>query len=160
MKHIYQAKGGAIALIVMALLFVALLGVLYDGPAQVTAAPAAAPTPLSVTYSPGTSTLQTIWSSEVITADGCSDLFEIRDVEAMDLQWIVDVGTVNTTTLTLRFTNENSVTNLVTGIAVQSAIVADVTNLQPFPLFGRYTCLYADVTTTDPITITALGKSK
>ena len=145
-----------------ALLFITLFGLTltFGVSAPVTAAPAAAPTPLSVTYSPGTSTLQTIWSSEVITADGCSDLFEIRDVELIDLQWWIDVGEVNTTTLTLRFTNENSTEHLVTGIAVASAVVADETNLQQHPLFGRYACLYADVTTSDPITITALGKSK
>jgi hypothetical protein len=153
-------KSGLVALAVVILLFAALLGVLYDGPAQVTAAPPAAPTPATVTYSPGTHTLQTFYDAEAITEDGCSALFEIADVELVDLHWIVDVGDVNTTTLTLRFSNENSVTNLVTGINVAASIAADQTNLQQFPLFGRYACLYADVTNTSPITITALGKSK
>jgi hypothetical protein len=153
-------KRGLVIVAALALLAALVIALPFGASYPVEAAPMAAPTPLSVVYSPGTSTLQTIWSSEVITADGCSSLFEIRDVELIDLHWIVDVGDVNTTTLTLRFTNENSVTNLVTGAAVASSIAADQTNLQQFGLYGRYFCLYADVSNTNPITITALGKSK
>lgn len=154
------AKRYVLGAAAFALTLLLIISIALNPATPVTAAPGAAPTPVSVTYSPGASSILTFWSASARTSDGCSPLREIRDVELADLQWIVDVGTVNTTTLTLRFTNENSTAHLVTGIAVQSNIVADVTDLQQFPVFGRYVCLYADVTNSNPITITAIAKGK
>ena len=38
--------------------------------------------------------------------------------------------------------------------------VTDTNDLQQFQLFGRHACVYADVTNTNPVTITVLGVVK
>ena len=48
----------------------------------------------------------------------------------------------------------------VDGIAVATANIADVDGLDQFPIYGRHTCIYADVANTNPITVTAIGVVK
>jgi hypothetical protein len=126
-----------------------------------TAAPLALPTPATdVLYSPGATSILTFWTNSARTSDGCSPWRETRDVELVDLHWTVDVSDTNTTTLSLEFTNWASGANEVQGETIESAIVADANDLQPFLLFGRFTRVCADVTNSETITVSAIGKGK
>jgi uncharacterized membrane protein len=152
----YFAWGVALA----AILVIVLMSTLsYMTPA--TAAPAAAVTPVAgVVHSGVAGNTVTFWSTDVITADGCSALQNIEDHAKVDLQWVINQGTVNTATFTTRWTNTGSTANLVTDATVVSANAADVTAGGQFALFGRQACIYADVTNSNPLTVTFIGVAK
>lgn len=141
------------------LLFV---GLVAFGPSRdVAAAPQAAVTPVAgVVHSGVRSDNLTFFSTEVITQDGCSALLNIQDHAKVDLQWIIDQGTTNTTTFTTRWTNTGSASNLVTDATVVSANTADATSGGQFALFGRQACIYADVSNTNTLTVTFIGVAK
>ncbi len=122
------------------------------------AAPLAAPTPLAVAPKNAAPEFPTIFSSKVISADVRSDCFEVPDYAHVDLHWVIDMAAVNTTTLKLQHSNNN--TSYVDGISFVSAAVADAESMQQYAIFGRWTCVYADVATTDLVTLTVLGVVK
>lgn len=141
------------------LLFV---GLVSFGPSyNASAAPQAAVTPVAnVVHSGVRSDNLTFWTTEVITQDGCSALLNIQDHAKVDLQWVIDQGTTNTTTFTTRWTNTGSTANLVTDATVVSANAADATSGGQFALFGRQACIYADVSNTNTLTVTFIGVAK
>lgn len=126
--------------------------------APVAAAPMAQPTPVSVSSGAGVTDFNTFYSVERLTADVRSGCVDVSKFKLADVQYLVDVGTVNTTTVTINFTNDKVTYN--DGSAVASAIVADGSALQQYAVFGRYMCMYVNVTNTNPITwtITAVLK--
>lgn len=126
--------------------------------APVAAAPMAAPTPVSVSSGAGATDFSTFYSVEAVTADERSGCVDVSKFKQADIQYLVDVGTVNTTTVTLNFTNDKVTFN--DGLAVASAIVADGSALQQYAVFGRYMCVYVNVANSNPITwtITAVLK--
>lgn len=142
----------AAALMLMA---VVLLG---DSPAN--AAPVAAPTPAG--YNPGDGERRAnpinFFSETAITEDQRTSCFEVINSDVVDLHTIIDHGTVNTTTIKIQYSNDN--TNFVDGANVIAASVEDANVMNQYPLFGRYVCLYADVTSSDTITLTAIGIAK
>jgi hypothetical protein len=129
-----------------------------------TAAPAAAPTPVSVTLPSGPVPEYPVFfnGNGPITADTRSSCFEVPDYSVVDLQYLIDQtiadNVVNTTTLKLQFSND--LVTYVDGINVVASNTADASSLQPFAIFGRYTCVYADVSNTNPITLTVVGVVK
>lgn len=141
-------------------LFVALVA--FAPSAQVSAAPQAAVTPVAgVVHSGVRGDVITFYSAQVITADGCSALMNIQDHAKMDLQWVIDQGTLtNTTTFTSRWTNTGSAANLITDATLVNANSADATAGGQFSLFGRQACVYADVTNANPVTVTFIGVAK
>lgn len=152
----YFAWGVALA----AILVIVLLSTLsYQTPA--TAAPQAAVTPVAgVVHSGVRSDVLTFLSTEVITADGCSALQNIQDHAKVDMQWVIDQGTTNTTTFSLRWTNTGSTANLITDATLVSANAADTTAGGQFSLFGRQACVYHDVANSNPLTVTFIGVAK
>lgn len=126
--------------------------------APVAAAPMAAPTPVSVSSGSGETDFATFASIEAITADKRSGCVDVARFKQADVQYLVDVTTANTTTVTMQFTNDKVTYN--DGLAVASAITADGSAMQQFPVFGRYMCMYVNVTNSNPITwtITAVLK--
>jgi hypothetical protein len=102
------------------------------------------------------------FNARVLTEDTRSNCFEVPDYAVVDLQYIVDQTLVdlaaNTTTLTLQWSNDNS--NFVNGLAVATNNITDTNDLQQFQLFGRHACVYADVSNTNPVTVTVLGVVK
>jgi len=150
-----------LALVATAALLV-FVGLVAFGPSHnASAAPQAAVTPVAdVVHSGVRSDNLTFWTTEVITEDGCSALLNIADHAKVDLQWVIDQGTTNTTTFSLRWTNTGSTANLITDATVVSANAADATAGGQFSLFGRQACVYADVANTNPLTITFLGVAK
>ena len=136
----------AVALPVLA--FALVLGTLAGGP--VAAAPAAAPTPVSVSAGSNTPDLFTAYTEEAIAADERSGCVDVSKFQRADVQYLVDVGTVNTTTVTMQFTNDK--VTYIDGLAVASAIVADGSAMQQYALFGKFMCFYVNVDNTSPIT--------
>jgi len=79
----------------------------------------------------------------------------------MDLQWGIDqtlLTTMNTTTLKLQFSNDG--VNWIDGASFVSANVADANDMQQYAIFGRYARVYADVSNTNPLTLTVIGVAK
>jgi hypothetical protein len=143
--------------VIVAVTLLALFALSFGTPVS-QAAPLAAPTPVSVTTGNKSPEFPAFFNAKALTADTRSSCFEVPDYTAVDLMTVIDQGTVNTVTLTLNFSNDNS--NFADGAAVVSANAADATALNQFALFGRWTCIYADVTNTNPVTITAIGVVK
>ena len=148
------------SLAVAVVLFAALV-LSMTGPANVTAAPSAAPTPVSVNHAGTFADVPVFWSTQVVTADGGSSAQNIQNHQVVDLQWVVDqtlLTTMNTTTLKLQFSNDG--VNWIDGASFVSANVADANDMQQYAIFGRYARVYADVSNTNPLTLTVIGVAK
>ncbi len=122
------------------------------------AAPLAAPTPITVSPRNVVPEFPTFFQTDVITVSTRSDCFEVPDYGAVDLYWKLDMAAVNTTTLKLQYSMNNS--DYVDGLSFVSAAVADAESMNQYPIFGRWTCAYATLTTNDPVTLTVLGVVK
>jgi hypothetical protein len=108
-------------------------------------------------YSPASGTTGNVvpfMSEAVLTADtrACIDL---RGFTVVDLQFVIDQGTTNTTTLKLQHSNNG--VHFTDGQTIVASNTADANGLNRYDLFGRDTCVFADVTNSNPITITVLG---
>lgn len=123
------------------------------------AAPNLAPTPVAGVIAGAPNAQNAVWMSNlVLTADGNSRAVNLGNYAKADVQVFVDRTLVNTTTLKLQFSNDN--TNWVDGATIGSALTADTSTLAQYAVFGRYTRVNADVTNSNPITITVLGLAK
>jgi hypothetical protein len=144
------------AIAMAATLFLALLVSLpANRPAPATAAPAAAVTPVaSANLSDASPRVASFFDARAITADTRA-CFDLAAYELLDLQYVIDQGTTNTTTLKIQHSNDN--VNFTDGATAVSANTADASALAQHALFGRYNCVYADVANTNTITITAMG---
>lgn len=150
--------------VIFALVLVALALMVFGGIApQATAAPRAAITPVAVEdpLGGGESVLIKFYDGEALTADDqeCRDLREYR---VIDLEYVVDHGTTNTTTVTLEHTNGagSDLTVNTTGQTVVSANAADADDLNRFDLYGIYTCVDINVTNSNTITWTVYGVAR
>lgn len=149
----------AVVVVVGLIALTALMPASYD----VSAAPAPAITPVAIEDPLGSSdvVLVKFYDGEVLAADDqeCRDLSEYR---VIDLEYVVDQTTTNTTTVTLEHTNGAGATNAVntTGQTVVSANAADADDLNRFDLFGVYTCVDINVTNTNPITWTVYALAR
>jgi len=141
----------------MALLLVA--GALLLVPAEYgQAAPPVAPTPVAATAGgPGYQNV-VFWSTDVISADGGSNAIQLPGYEVLDLQYVIDQTDGNTVTVKLQFSNDNS--NWSDGVNVVASNDADANAMAQFNNFGRYVRLYADVTNTNEVTLTARAVAK
>lgn len=135
------------------LLFAVLLSIGSSG--KVSAAPFGVPTPVSVSRSITKWFPVTYWDTAPLAADTRAECFETAANDLVDIQYTIDqgAGVPNTTTLKL----QHSVDNLtfIDGVSVVASNSADASDLKQFQVFGRYTCLYADVSNTNAVTITA-----
>lgn len=151
------------ALVLVAFILFGMLALL-PAPQMANAAPAPAITPVAAEdpLTADAPALVKFVDGVAISADTqyCVDLREFRTI---DLEFVVDQGTVNTTTVTLEHTNgaagDSNVTNT-TGQTVVSANAADADDLNRFDLFGVYTCVDIDVANTNPITWTVYGLAR
>jgi hypothetical protein len=143
-----------VALVLMAIFFGTLSRPAWDA----TAAPAAIPTPLSIGRTTQVPTLVTFFDGQVVAADTRSQCFDSTYFDKMDLQYIIDIGTVNTTTLTLEF-NNNRLT-YPDGINAVANAAVDKDEMVEVNLFGVQTCIFADLTNTNTVTVTAIGLMK
>ena len=155
-----KAYGAAVAAIV---LFASLLVAFALAPADGTlAAPAAAPTPVAAVQRSPAPEFPMFFRTKVITDDTRSDCFEVPDYAVVDLQYLIDqtavAGAPNTTTLTLQFSND--LVTYVDSVAAVTDNAADASGMVQLQLFGRHTCVYANVTNTNPVTLTVNGVVK
>lgn len=145
------------------ILFVSFLALFALAPAQAAQpVPLAAPTPVAAVVRSTQPEFPVFFNERALTADARSSCFEVPDYSVVDLQYLIDqtlvASAANTTTLTLQWSNDNA--NFVNGLAVATNNTTDTNDLQQFQLFGRHACIYADVTNTNPVTITVLGVVK
>lgn len=98
------------------------------------------------------------WVTEVLTQSGASEEYKLMNYEALDLHYIIDVGTVNTTTIKLQYSNDG--TNWADGANVVANVNSDKNVIDQFYNVGAYTRLYATLTNNNPITITVIGLAK
>jgi hypothetical protein len=148
--------------IIVSVTLLALLALSFGVPTSSTAAPAAAPTPVSVTR-PGNGVAPEFPvffnGTSGITADTRSSCFEVPEYSAVDLQYLIDQSDVNTMTVKLQFSND--LVTFADGATVLTDNAADASGMQQFALYGRYACVYADViTSTFPVTLTVIGVVK
>lgn len=124
-------------------------------------AQAAVITPIAQTGRDGSRVAQ-YFVSQAITTD-TRVCFDLADYEIMDLQYQVVVSDSNPTTLTLQQTNIDPASgpfNAASAIATVAATPAAANVMAQLPLFGRWNCVLADVTNTNPITFTVIGVAK
>ncbi|APU89206.1 hypothetical protein Rctr71_096 [Virus Rctr71] len=92
-----------------------------------------------------------------ITADTrvCHDLMNYN---VIDLHIMIDQGTTNTVTLKSQIANWEG--DYVDETTLVNANTADATSFTQAPLYGRYNCVYADVTNTNPLGLKVFGVAK
>ena len=155
-----RAYAAAAAAVVLVASLLAVFAMVPSGSTQ--AAPSFAPTPVAAVQRSLAPEFPVFFNAKVLTADTRSNCFEVPDYAVVDLQYIVDQTLVdlaaNTTTLTLQWSNDNS--NYVNGLAVATNNITDTNDIQQYQLFGRHACVYADVSNTNPVTVTLLGVVK
>lgn len=143
--------------LVMALALLAGAMVALNTPTAL-AAPAAAPTPVVSGFSQRSPTELTWLSGVATTADGGSTPQLVSAWQAVDIQYVIDQGTTNTVTLKLQFSNDGS--NWTDGATLVTDNAADASVLSQAAVFGKWARVYADVTNSNPVTITAIGIMK
>lgn len=128
----------------------------------VDAAPAAAITPVSFSGQSGDSAKITFFNGN-IAADTrvCHDLSNYNKI---DLQYVIDQGTVNTTTLSLQWSNDHNPStntgNYLAQATVVSANAADASGGNQYLTAGQYMCVLADVTNSNALGLKVLGVAK
>lgn len=143
---------------VLGLLFILSLLWVQPGPLHVQAAVI---TPISVNArGPEAARVAEYFVSKVITAD-TRVCFDLSGYETIDLQYQVDATLANTTTVTTQQTNISPTAGpFNTGAAVATVISADANTMLQTGAFGRWNCVLADVTNSNPITFTIIGVAK
>jgi hypothetical protein len=162
MKHfVSQARRaaplGLVALLVFALFVGSLFGVRPMGqPVQ-----AAVITPVLVNArGPEGARVAEYFVSRVITSD-TRVCFDLAGYEAMDLQYQVDATAANTTTVSLQQTNIDPTAGPFNAAnAIATVVSTDANAFSQVGLFGRWNCVLADVTNSNPITFTIVGVAK
>lgn len=125
---------------------------------SVQAGPMAAPTPVVSGYSAKPASELTWLAGVATTADGGSTALNVAGWQATDIQYVIDQGTTNTVTLKLQFSNDG--VNWTDGATLVTDNAADASVLSQAAVFGKWARVYADVTNTNPVTITAIGIMK
>jgi hypothetical protein len=148
--------------VVGALVLLALALTVMGGNGAATAAPVAAPTPVSVTRPGGDGGFITfdLFNGAALTEDTTSACVDIGRYNVADVVYSFDqgAGVPNTTTLTTKFSVDGG--TLVSGVNVVASNAADATDMQQVQLFGRYFCLLADVSNSNTVTVTAKAIAK
>jgi len=133
---------------------------LYPAVRPVEAGPLAAITPVSFSGSGGEN-LKYVFFNGNITADTrvCVDLSNYNKV---DLQYAIDQGTVNTTTVKWQWSNEGTATtnNFEDQVTLATANVADAHGGVEVHAVGIWNCVFADVSNTNALGLKIEGVAK
>jgi len=138
--------------------FLAIVAVLFSlnlmSDQAVKAAPPAIPTPVSVNYSNDNvfAPIQFFANNTVLTESTTSPSFVLGEAELLDIHYDVDQTDVNTMTITLQFSNDD--TNWVNGLAVLTDNAADAADLRQFQNFGYRTRVSVALSNTNAVTLT------
>lgn len=150
------------------LVVVLLVGAIFGGllvsslPEVAEAAPAAAITPVSFSGQGGDNLKVTFFNGNV-TADTrvCHDLSNFNKI---DLQYVIDQTTTNTTTLNLQWSNNHNPASNTGHYEASATIVSgntsDANGGNQFLTAGQWNCVLADVSNSNPVAITVLGVAK
>ena len=145
------------------LIMAVFVGSLYLAPPQpATGAPMAAITPVAIENAlTGDTVLVKFYDGEALTADD-QNCIDLRGYRTIDIEYVVDQGTTNTTTVSLEHTNGAGATNAVntTGQVIVSANAADADDLNRFDLYGVTTCVDINVANSNTITWTVYGLAR
>jgi hypothetical protein len=136
----------------------AMLGVFFVGMASdrsAMAAPPLAPTPVANILDTDQANPFYFQTLTGVTADTNTEAIEVLVFDSLDIQHVIDHNTVNTTTLTVQYSNDNS--NWVNGVALVTDSAADGTDITRVPVFGRYMRINQNVTSSNYISITLLA---
>ena len=138
------------ALVVALALVLVTVATLDMGPQPVQAAVI---TPVSITQPAGErwASVQP-WGVAVLASDTRSSCYETAGSTVADVQYLIGQGAVNTTTITLQYTNDQ--VTFVDGGTVVSARAADGSGMVQLATFGRYSCFYTDLANTNDVTVT------
>jgi hypothetical protein len=134
-------------------------GLLMGGPAPTYAD--TVPTPISAQAGSGSPSwlAVTFWSEDDLAASAASNGIQLPGYDSLDLQYVIDQPTtVNTTTIKVQWSNDNS--NWSDGPTIVSANAADADSMIQVANMGRYTRLYATVSNTETVELTVLGIAK
>ena len=144
-----NSKFGLMAL-VLAVLIIVGVALLPQQPGVVQAAPAAAPTPVSVTRPANSAGYITFnpFTDAKLTADTGSTCFDVANYSVIDALFVVDQRVTNAITLTTRWGIDS--TNLVNGVNIVAARSTDGSDMQQVQVFGRYFCVLAEVSNANP----------
>lgn len=142
------------ALFAAALLLVGVLVSALSYHSNVTAAPVAGPTPITV---PGLTSASfntvVLFDAVRMTADRTSQCVDAAAYSVADVQYqIIQGSPVNTTTLTIQYTNRGGLRANGPNVVANNAQTA--TDMQQVPVFGRQICVLANVANSQPVTIT------
>jgi hypothetical protein len=141
--------------IVAALVLVGALLVSINTTPAIQAAPAAAPTPVASGFSAKSPTELTWLAGVATTADGGSTALNVAGWQVTDIQYNIDQADVNTVTLKLQFSNDN--VNWTDGATLVTDNAADASVLSQAAVFGKYARIHANVTNSNPVTLTVIG---
>lgn len=97
--------------------------------------------------------------AKVTTADGRGTTYNLPGFNILDLQYIIDQGSTPNT-VTLKLQNSCDGVNWVDQGTLVSANHADASNILQLNTFCRYANIYADVASTQTLTITVIGVAK
>lgn len=127
---------------------------------SVQAAPAAIPTPVSVTRPAGDGyvTFNPFAGTSSIAADTTSTCFDVGGRSIVDVLYVIDQTDVNTLTLTSKWSIDGTTT--VSGVNLVASNAADASDMVQLQVFGRYFCILADVANTNAVTVTAQAIAK
>jgi len=147
-----------VALMAGLVMILALLSVMSNA-APSSAAPEAAPTPLSNPVH-SEDAINVEWASaRVLTEDTYLDAKQLINYETLDVSYTLDKTVTNTCTVTVQFSNDG--TNWASGINIATNVGSeDATDLLQINNFGRYTRFKIDLANTNPITWTILAVAK
>jgi hypothetical protein len=147
-----------VGLVAVTLLFAGLLLAGMNTAQAAQPGPLMAPTPVSVSAAAAASGEAVLFSTSVLTADTYSARVPVAAFQRTDIQHVLDQTDVNTVTLTLQFSNDGE--NWTDGAALATSNAADAALLQQVAVFGKYARVYANVTNSNPLTVTVIGVLK
>lgn len=110
------------------------------------------PTPISVQH-PGSPYVNVVFvptTAQAASTNGSG--IQLPSYKALDIQFVIDQTDVNTATLTLQYSNDNS--NWSDGPAIVSNNAADADGMVQTANMGRYSRIISTLANTNPVTIT------
>ena len=152
-----QHKVFNLAIVTIAGVMLIALSLLFVGNGA-QAAPPAAPTPLANVVNQDSGRFLIFQTATALTADTNTTGRQIMEFDTLHVGVLIDHGTLNTTTVTVQWSNDN--TNWDDGPAVVSNNAADAYEIVPLPIFGRYVRFKQDLSNSNSITITLNAVAK
>lgn len=154
-----RATAALVGTVIFALVLFA--GAFYAAPERAEAAPAGAPTPVTIYSGSGQPQIGNFLNARRVTTSSVvySGAQNLQNSEKIDLQWVVAQATPNALSIQLQYSNDG--VNWIGGpYAIATPNATPQNDMQQFPVFGRYGRIAVDAASTDPVTVTVIGLGK